>query len=198
VEDKMSSEFLGDRKKALEEAFFAKENERLRQRLRDVDAAKSKKETLAAVSGITDDAVLERLAALSLDSDTLAALSLAPLVMVAWADGSIDDKERSAVLSGAAEAGIGRRDVSHQLLDEWLKGPPPRELLATWTDYIRAISASLDGEGRHALKAELLGRARRVAEATGGFLGVGRRISASEEAVLEQLERAFSDQGGAR
>ena len=188
----MSDEFLGQRKNTLEEAFFAEENERLRQRLREADQAKSRKAALAEASGITDDAVLERLAALNLGSDTLAALSVAPLVMVAWADGSMDDKERSAVLAGAEEAGVGRQGVGHQLLDRWLREAPPRDLLATWVDYIRAISAALGDEGRRALKAELLGRARRVAEAAGGFLGVGRRVSPSEEAVLERLERAFS------
>jgi hypothetical protein len=127
-----------------------------------------RKEALAAASGITDDAVLDRLAAFNLGADTLAALSVAPLVVVAWADGGIDDKERSAVLAGAAEAGLGRQDVGHQLLDRWLREAPPRNLLATWTDYIRAISAALDDEGRRALRADLLGRARRVAEAAGG------------------------------
>jgi hypothetical protein len=59
---------------ALEEAFFARENERLRQRLRDLDNTKRKKEALAAASGITNDAVLEKLAALNISSETVAAL----------------------------------------------------------------------------------------------------------------------------
>ncbi len=184
-----------DRRNKLEEAFFAKENERLRQRLREADEARSRKEALAAASGITDDAVLERLAALGLGGGTLAALSLVPLVVVAWADGGIDDKERSAVLAAAAEVGAGAEEVSRQLLDRWLREPPPRELLAAWTDYIRATSATLGDEARRALKAELLGRARRVAEAAGGFLGLGRKVSAAEEAALERLEQAFSGQG---
>ena len=112
----MSDEFR-DRRNKLEEAFFAKENEKLRQRLREADEAKSRKEALAAASGITDDAVLERLAALGLGGGALAALSLVPLVMVAWAEGNIDDKERSALLSAAAEMGVGAEDVGRQLLD---------------------------------------------------------------------------------
>ncbi|GGG29281.1 hypothetical protein GCM10010964_16440 [Caldovatus sediminis] len=189
----MSDEFLGDRKRALEEAFFAKENERLRQRLRQADETKARKQALAAASGISDEAVLERLVALDLGSDTLAALSLVPLVMVAWADGSIEEKEREAVLAAAAEtAGTGGREVDCELLDRWLKQPPPRELVAAWTDYARAVSASLDDAARQALKAEVVGRARRVAEAAGGFLGLGRRVSAAERAVLERLEQVFS------
>ena len=188
----MGDEFLRERRRALEEAFFAKENEELLERLRRADAAQSRKAALAAASGIADDAVLERLAALGLGADTLAALALVPLVAVAWADGGIDDKERSAVLAAAEEAGIGRQAASRELLARWLREPPPRELLAAWTDYTRAVSATLDDAARQALRADLLGRARRVAEAAGGFLGLGRRVSANEETVLRRLEDAFS------
>jgi hypothetical protein len=42
------------------------------------------------------------------------------------------------------------------------------------------------------LKQDLLGRARGVAEAAGGFLGLGKRISSAEQAVLTELEQAFT------
>ena len=187
-----SKEFLGDRRVALEEAFFAKQNEALRQRLREKDEARLKKEAFSAASGITDDVVLEKLIALNIGGDTLAALSLVPLVAVAWADGGIDSKERNAVLSGAAEVGVSDQDASYQLLDRWLAEQPSPELLATWKDYISALSATLSQEFRRALKEQLLGRARTVAEAAGGFMGVGRKVSISEENVLEELEAAFS------
>ena len=44
---------------------------------------------------------------------------------------------------------------------------------------------------RDSLGREILGRARRVADATGGFLGLSSRISAAEEAVLANLATAF-------
>jgi hypothetical protein len=50
----------------------------------------------------------------------------------------------------------------------------------------------LDEDGKRALKLDIVRRARAVAEATGGFLGIGRRVSAEEEAVLRELETAFS------
>jgi hypothetical protein len=58
-----------------------------------------------AASGITDDALLDKLVALNLHGETLAALSLDPLVMVAWADGHIDKGERIALLSAASGGG---------------------------------------------------------------------------------------------
>lgn len=188
----MSKEFLGDRKQALEEAFFAQQDQAILRRLRDAEASKSKKEALAAASGITDDAVLDKLTALGLDSATVAALSLVPLVLVAWADGAIDDKERGAVLSAAAEAGVEDGGPGHQLLGGWLAKRPPPQLLSAWTDYIRAMAPTLSEDGRRDLKSNLLDRARKVAEAAGGFLGAGRKISPTERDVLDRLEKAFS------
>lgn len=187
----MSKEFLNERRVALEAAFFAEQDARLLQRLKAADEARSKKQALAAASGITDGAVLDELVALGIDGNTLAALSLVPLVMVAWADGGPDDKERRAVLAAAAKAGIGEGDFGHQLLDRWLKTRPPPELFTAWKDYVRATSGLLDEGARRALRAELLDRSRSVAEATGGTLGIGR-VSPAEDAVLERLARAFS------
>lgn len=188
----MSGDGLSDRRRALEEAFFAKQNEALRLRLRQAGDAKTKREAFTVVSGITDGAVLDRLIALGIDADTLAALALVPLVLVAWADGSIDPKERGAVLSGAVETGLSRGNAGHELLEGWLAKRPPPELLAAWKGYIGAISATLGAEAKAALKLQLLGRARAVAEATGGILGIGQRISAAEETVLQDLGTAFS------
>ena len=104
----MSNDMLGDRRKAMEEAFFARENKALRKRLKEEDDTRRRKEALAAASGITHDAVLEKLAALD-------------------------------------------------------------------------------------IQAEVLHRAQGVAAAAGGFLGIGKKVSAPEQRVLEELATVFSD-----
>jgi len=185
----MSDEILGDRGKALEDIFFAKESEKLRQALREKEATKDKKEALSAASGISDDAVLEALVALDIRSDTLAALSLVPLVEVAWADGDMDDSERSAILSAAEGSGLS--DESAALLDGWLARQPGRKVLAAWKGYVSALAGTMDESAKATLKQELLGRARAVAESAGGFLGIGK-ISSEEEDKLEELARAFT------
>lgn len=187
----MTDEFLGDRRIGLENAFFAKQDAILRRRLGEMDETKAKKQALSVASGIKDEAVLEELLALNITSATLAALSLVPLVVVAWADGSVDEKERSAALSSAEQSGLAKQDVSYQLFEGWLARKPPPELMAAWTEYVSALSATLTDGARRALRSELLGRARAVAEATGGFMGVGPRVSVAEKAVLDALERAF-------
>ncbi len=185
----MSDEILGDRRKALEESFFAKESDKLRKALQEKEEAKNKKDALSAASGITDDAVLEQLVALDIRSDTLAALSLVPLVEVAWADGTMDDSERSAILSAAKDAGLSGESAA--LLDGWLATRPSYKVLSAWKDYVSALASTMDAAAKDKLKQELLGRARAVAESAGGFLGIGK-ISSEEEDKLEELARAFS------
>ena len=180
----MSNDFLDDRRKALEEAFFAKQNAELLRRLREPEGQKD----LATAVGIQDKAALDRLAGHGIQGNALAAVSLAPLVLVAWADGSLEEPERQAVLSAAAEAGIPAGGPAHALLTQWLAQHPPQDLLASWTDYVRALAP----EARAALRKDVLGRARRVAEAAGGFLGLTSKVSAAEEAMLKRLEGAFA------
>jgi tellurite resistance protein len=185
------SDVVSDRRKALEEAFFARENEALRQRLKANDASRRRKDALAAASGITDDTVLETLAAQDIGSETLAALALVPLVAVAWADGTIDDKERGTVFARAVELGVAPGDVSHSLFERWLTERPPQALVTAWKTYVRVFAARLAPDDMRAFKAEVLNRARHVAEAAGGFLGLGSKVSPPEQKVLDELAAAF-------
>src|SRR6266699_3800027 len=102
----MAEEFLGDRKRALEEAFFRKQETALLQQLRAAQAKESAQEALAAATGVRESAVLQKLSTLGITSDTLLALGLVPLVAIAWADGTLDDKERHAIVSNLGVAGI--------------------------------------------------------------------------------------------
>ena len=187
----MSDEFLGDRRKALEDQFFAKQNAELIEQMRREKETTARSQALSAASGITAPSVLEHLVEHDIGADTLAALALIPLVAVAWADGVVQDQERAAILAGAAEQGLEPSDLSYQLLETWLEQRPDAELVRVWKEYIAALSEEIGPSARAALKDDLLGRARGVAEAAGGLLGI-RRVSAEEEAVLSDLEQAFA------
>jgi hypothetical protein len=50
---------------------------------------------------------------------------------------------------------------------------------------------ALPAQVREALRPDVLGRAREVAEAAGGFLGLGSKVSDDERRVLGELERAL-------
>jgi hypothetical protein len=185
------SDFLNDRRSGLENAFFAEQDAVLRRRLAEGDVKTTGLDALSAASGIRDKAVLEKLSALNITGTSLTALSLVPMVLVAWADGGVEQKERDAILSGAEKAGLDADNAGYPLLKAWLSHKPPAELASTWKLYVAALSETLDNDAKHRLKDELLGRAKTVAEAAGGFFGLTQGVSASEKAVLADLEQAF-------
>jgi len=186
VEDKI----LRSRGKRLEESFFSKLNDQLVRELKEKKEKQAKKEALSEASGITDDAVLDKLIELDVNVERTAALTLVPLIEVAWADGVIQAKEREAILDAASSRGIARGSLPCKMLESWLVEPPELRLLEVWDEYMGAFAKTLSPEERETLKRDLMTRAREVAKAAGGFLGLAS-ISKKEQDMLEELERAF-------
>ena len=188
------TEPLGERRKSLEEEFFARQNAELVGKLRVERERAETRALMAEASGIDDADALDRLIDQGVTPATVAALSLAPLVAVAWADRKLEDKERRAVLDGAAAAGVQVGTAAYELLEGWLNQPPPPSLMQTWSDYTRAIASGLTAEQRRELRETLVGRARKVGEAAGGgFAGMGSKLSDAEQATLRDIEAALAD-----
>ena len=186
----MSEVTLEERGRALENQFYEKENKEKLAAMKSKLDTQSSKEDLRKVSGMTDDAVLEKLVHLGMTANTIAALSLVPLIQVAWADGQIQDNERTAILQGAHGKGLEDGTPGYDLLQTWLKKKPTDELFTAWDAYIKALASQLNDEQNRLLKNQIVGFAKMVAGAAGGFLGIGR-VSASEEKVLARIEAAF-------
>jgi hypothetical protein len=115
-----------------------------------------------------------------------------PLVAVAWADGTLDESERRAVVSALGSAGIAADSPPGQLVQSWLASAPPVALLDAWKTYTAALCQQLSAADRVSLRRGVLDRARAVAEAAGGFLGLGTKTSRAEEEVLQTLEKTFA------
>ncbi|MDX7951900.1 hypothetical protein P7D22_12035 [Lichenihabitans sp. Uapishka_5] len=179
----MDSNDLQVRGRSLEDAFFTRENERLRLGLRADPAA-------ATDLGLADAGAFDRLRDMDVAGDTVAALTLIPVVAIAWADGDLHDKERAALLQAAEAAGIAPGSASHVLLESWLVRRPDPELFERWKSFIVALCADMPPRAVEGLRADLLHRAHAVADAAGGILGFAR-VSAREREILIELEHAF-------
>jgi hypothetical protein len=183
-------QILGDRGRALEDEFFRKEDQRLMTRLRELRDRTASREALAKASGIKNEAVLDKLLELGVRPETVAALALVPLAEVAWADGSLDERERRLVLERAEKSGIAPGSSDYALLESWLERRPEPKLLSAWTQMVRGLREHLTPEQVEALRAGLIERAQAIAGASGGFLGVGK-VSGAEADMIRQLESAF-------
>ena len=176
--------------KALEDSFFAKENERILLELRAVKARDEKRKEFREYLNIDSEEIINALVDLEVEPETLVAFSLVPLVEVAWADGQIQPKERDAIIKAAIEQGVEEGSPTCALLRNWLQTKPEVMLLEVWKGYIEELKGSLAPRSREHLKSGTMGRARAIAEAAGGFLGVAS-ISAAEKKMLEELEWTF-------
>ncbi len=179
-----------ERERAFEEAYFrakdAKLVEKLRVRATLGEVAAALKEKLQ----VDDPALLGEIAGLGLTPDTGAALLLAPLVQVAWAEGSVTARERQTVLSLATSRGIKAGSPAHAKLAEWLEHRPPDRLFDLALSAIKAGLSVLTPAEREDRLRRIVDACNRVAQASGGLLellGMGGSVSGQEAALLEAI-----------
>ena len=184
-------EILRERGRSLEDEFFRREDARLKEKLRESAQREGAREALARASGIQNPEILERLMRLEVRPETVTALSLVPLVEVAWADGSLDDNERRVLLERAGTSGLAPGSPELTLLEEWLTRKPDPKLLTAWSHLVQGLCQQMSREEVAVFKAGLLERARAVAGASGGLLGMGSKVSGAEADIIKRLESAF-------
>jgi 2-hydroxy-3-keto-5-methylthiopentenyl-1-phosphate phosphatase len=187
----MSKWIFEDREKALEEAFFKRKEDQLLDQLRQKDSEKQIREKLFEVVGAKNEELVDHLVHIGIRPETWAAMALIPLIQIAWADGSIEEKEREAILDAAHKNGVEKGNPAHSLLEEWLKEAPEEEFFQTWVDYMKVLAKKLTVEKWSHLRDDILERTRLVSEAAGGILG-WHSMSSSEEEVYKKIQLVFS------
>ncbi len=186
----MTNDSLQDRGRAMEDLFFHDLDQKLLNQMKSELSAEEDRTALMAATGIEDREAIHHLVSQGISVETLASVGLIPLVAVAWADGKMEARERQAILKAANESGISSDHSSYQLISNWLTHKPSDSLLQSWKVYVTALKANLDQTSVGQIKRSVIDRAKRVANAAGGFLGVGR-TSQVEQEVIEELESVF-------
>lgn len=183
---------LHSRGKSLEDAFFYERDRELIAALERKYTAEETEKLLAAATGIADKLALQEVTKVQAGVQVLAAMVLLPLVEVAWCDGDVAANEKNAILKAADELGIGVDTHAYQLMNTWLDKRPSADALSKWKEYVRAICATLSADTVSKLKQGVIDRAEKIAQAAGGFLGLGSKVSAAEQAKLDELAEAFA------
>jgi hypothetical protein len=176
-----------DRERGLEDEYFRKKEKELIERLRKRRESETERQKLAEAAGVKDEQILSDLEQLGFTSDTVALLHIAPLVQVAWAEGNVSDRERELILKAAALRGIDEGSPAFVHLKDWLSRRPSEETFERILRVISALLESLPPQQRESGKADLLSYSNQIASVSGGFLGLGNKVSDEEEIVLNQI-----------
>lgn len=185
----MNQKSLADKSRTLEESFFRDRDQGLLEYLRSQPV--ELRTQLAEISQIDDVEVLNGLIRIGITAESFTALTLLPLVRIAWADREVQDSERAAILQAARAENILVDSTSYRLLEGWLDERPKPALFESWSEYAGALARELDDVSLAAVRQSTLDRARRIAETAGGILGLGKRITKTEELALIDLARSF-------
>lgn len=188
------SESIEKQRQAMHDAFFMDPDQELLDFLREQEQSQQEdtREALRRAAKVEDPRVLETLERLDVSAAAMTAFSLLPLVRLAWADTSISQNEFAALLQASQDEGIAYGTPSYRLLSRWLDERPSEQMIQAWIAYAEALSKELDEESLAVIRTATIDRAKRIAQASGGFLGLGDRTSTDERNALIDLQRALT------
>lgn len=168
---------------------LAQERRETQRRERELEALRRTEREGIASSLNTSDEIANEALELGFSADTARILPLVPLIQVAWADGSVSTAEERSVLELAAARGIDEGSPSHEFLQRLLH-EQPSALFFERTNRVIASMVSADPDSW--MKKSLPDLCKEVAEASGGFFGLGNKISREEQALIDELADTLS------
>lgn len=195
----MDKGIFTDREKALEANYFRQQDAKLIDRLRADAKLDDIAIALAEKLKVDNPDLLARVRAAGITADTASAIFAAPLVQVAWAEGSVSKLEEQTVLRLAAERGIEDSSPACAQLREWLAERPADFLFETATEVIKAGFAVLPLKEREERIQRLVDACHKVAEASGSglatLLGLGDGVSRQEASMLDTINNKLRIRG---
>jgi hypothetical protein len=184
-----------------EAQYFRRLDEKLLEKMRERAALDEVAQALADKLRVDNRELLNRVLDLGLTRDTGTAILLAPLVQVAWAEGSVSRREREVIFEIAASRGILAGSSAQAQLEAWLERRPSDALFETALEVMKAGLGVLPVGEREERVREIVDGCKRVAEATGGglarLLGM-HNIVGEEAAVLDAIGAKLRGGGKSR
>jgi tellurite resistance protein len=184
----------------LEEKYFREKERELIERLKQKASRDAARKALSEAIGVSDKDILQTLEQMGYDREAVIVLPFFPLVAVAWADGEISKEEREKIVTAARAWGIHQGTAADKKLDEWLRSKPDETTTKRALRVIRDIMKFRGPDKQADYQENIMRLSEAVADASGGFLGLGRKISAAERKVIERIakELAASHQSAAK
>lgn len=173
-----------------EERYFAQqEAQRRKDKRRAMEAAAqemSERRAMKEALHTDDDAITAAIRDLGFDGDTARVFDVLPLVHVAWADGSVSNRERATIFEVLDQRGVAADDEGGVLIASLLEERPSDAFLDETLALLKAITSRAG-----LTPMNIVELCESVAEASGGILGLGNKISGDERATIEKIAGAL-------
>jgi hypothetical protein len=181
-------DMFADRERAMESAYFQKKDQELIEKLRLRAALENERRQLTEELGNLDEELIDALQKLGFTRETLPLLHLTPLVQMAWAEGKVTVGERNLINEIAQKHGVSPETTAYQKLNEWLDIQPPEQFFENARTAIYLVNQTLPPEKQAVTTNDILTYCTRIAEASGGILGIGNKVSPEERDLLGKIE----------
>ncbi|WP_105355578.1 MULTISPECIES: hypothetical protein [Pirellulaceae] len=174
------------------DSMFVAENEELLAKLREQIKYDEQVEELSKAIGIEDKSLIQSLMDLGITPHSMAALTMYPMVCVAYADGVLNLEERDLIMKMANEWNMKPGDAGFEVLNHWLVEGPTEDGFAVWKKYIQTVMTQMTPQQIADLKLSIMNRSHAVATVVGDVLGrFGNRTNKAEDARLAEIESVF-------
>ena len=187
----MEKDIFKERERALEAVYFHDQDAKLIEKLRESDRLAEIAVALAEKLQVDNPDLLRRVMDLGVTVDSAPAFFLAPLVQVAWAEGTVTEQERDTVLRLARARGVEVSSPAYAQLLEWLRERPGDALFDTAVEVLKYGFAVLPPEEQEERIKRVVQACHEVATASGGglakVLGLGSGVSSAEASILDTI-----------
>jgi hypothetical protein len=179
------------RARSKEDEYFLRAETELLEKVRARVAKEAERRALGEYHGVEDEEVLKAFEEAGYDRDTVQILHLVPILQVAWVDGEISREERAEILKIAAARHVAEGSPAHAKLLSWLESPPSPQFFERTMEIIGRLLQLFPDEKRVALQSDVMAASLAVASASGGFLGLGSKVSVDEKYLLGKFAADF-------
>ena len=188
---------LDDVRAAHEEEYFHKKNQALIAQLRQKLEQENNAQAIADKTGIHDPHLMAWLTQLGFTPDTVPVLHLVPLLMVAWADGTIQDGERALLERAAADAGVVAGTPAFAKLTDLLTNRPDSNFYDAALTYMRVLLAAMPEAEAAQARGDLKSLAGQIAKTSGGLFGWFSKVNDDEQNALALLSSQLGGRSAA-
>jgi len=160
----------------------AERREQVRKRLDKIAKKLEDKKAIADTLATDDEMLVERIHALGFDGDSARVFDLLPLIHVSWADGRVQRKERATILAALEARGIQPGSEASVLIETLLEAPPSEAFMKVSLELLRDLAKAKGDNSVNVVELCV-----KVADASGGLLGVGNRIATEERELIQSI-----------